>query len=108
MAAIDLGDDNGFAEITMAGVTQRLDVWEVDSKRGKLAEEFVGKPAHEFHAAAVDFVVGLGYPTVSHRMASNFLETIWNLAKSLEKKTEPAPGSPDSTGSTPSTGPTEK
>lgn len=105
--AVDLGADNGFADITLAGVTNRVDVWELDSKRAALAEQFAGRPLHEFNAAAVEMIAGLGFPAVSHRMASAFLEAVYGLAKSLEKKTESAPGSPDSTASTPSTGPTE-
>lgn len=97
MAAFDVGEDDGWADITVAGVTVRIDLYKADSRRAQIAAGCEGKPDHEFYDAAVAWMVELGYPTVSHATAARFVKAIVVASKDLEKKGEAAFALPAST-----------
>lgn len=97
MAAFDVGDDDGWADITVAGVTLRVDLYRADSRRAQIAAGCDGKPDHEFYDAVIAWMVELGYPTVSQATASRFAKAIIESSKALEKKGEAGSGLPVST-----------
>lgn len=94
---IDLGADDGFADVSMAGVTRRIDIFDADSRRAAIASATANEPSHVWAARCVDLVKELGFPEVSQRSALRFMAAIHEAAVALEKKDETALESPAST-----------
>ena len=94
MAAFDVGDDDGWADITVAGVTLRVDLYRADSKRSEIAASCNGKPDYTFYDAVIAWMQELGYPQVSQATAAKFAKAIMEASKALEKKGEAGSGLP--------------
>jgi hypothetical protein len=101
MNDIDLGDDDGFLRLTIAGVEQQLDLWQVHARIAAYHQQHKTAPDETYHEGLVGLIEDLGYPRVSHRLAQRFVQTIL-AAVTDQKKTPSAPAdSPASTESTP-------
>jgi hypothetical protein len=98
---LDLGADDGLLDVTIGGVTQRIDAYETHDKLYEIAKEFQDKPSHEYHAAIVELLKAFGFPPCSHRAADRFTVAIIAHIGELKKKADGAgtvtPSSPAST-----------
>jgi len=99
METLRLKDDEGKVIFE-----KTFDLWDVNNHIYDLQQKFKNRPAHEYHAAVVEYLKTLGFPPVSHRFADALIGRI--TARVQELKNDPAgeslPNSPDSTESTPS------
>lgn len=102
MSDIDLGDDDGYVVVSMAGADVRLDLYEVFGRLRDHQEECRGKGEEEYLSSLADLVCGLGFPAVSRRMAVRFKEEIVAAVEAVKKKDATWPEWRVSTASTPS------
>ncbi len=98
-------DDTGVAGIKLTGmdgtaVRLELDLWDVSNRlsaiynAAKLAYPGDAPSFHvEFYSKVVEFLVGLGYPRVSHFVADKVFDAITEAANNLGKPpaVEPTP-----------------
>jgi hypothetical protein len=82
-ADIDLGDDDGFINLTIGDVTVTLDVWEINDKLYALHQSAKDKGDDAYGDALLGFIQGLGYPPCSRRIAQRFVEAIGARVKEL-------------------------
>lgn len=101
MRKIDVGEtDEGFVEVSMAGATMVLDLWETCNKLAALKEQVKDRPTNEQNEAVVELIRSLGFPQVSYRWASRFMQQIGLATEESKKKDSEGTESP---GSTPAT-----
>jgi len=100
MNDIDLGEEDGFVNVTFGGTTLRLDVFDTSDRfNACFAKE--GASDEETGKALIAVVKELGYPEPSRRIAVAFCNAITAQVKAIKKKpSDPAP-SPDSITSIP-------
>lgn len=104
---LDLGEDFSFVAVTIAGVEQRLDAFDVCDKLRDVLQE-AERSGGDGLAEVCRLLKGLGYPEVGKGMADRFAVALFGHVKavreSLKKKdgSSTAPGSPASTDSPPS------
>jgi len=84
-------DDDGFMLIEIDGQSTRVDVFAVNNQLFELAKKFQDKPLVGYHEAILDFMVSLGFPRGSHRLASKFELAITGQVELLKKKANPSP-----------------
>lgn len=92
-------EDDGYVLIEIGDVEVRLDVFQVNNRLWEIGKKAQDKPLNDYHVAVVDFMVSLGLPSCSHRLASKFIDTIADQVEALKKKASPSPELPGSTGS---------
>lgn len=97
---VDLGDDDGYVNLKLGDVMNRLDVWDVNNQILDYHARNKGKPDREYNAGLVDLVKSLGYPQVSHKLAFKFVDKLQELARAVKKKEDPSAVLPASTAST--------
>src|SRR5437763_37947 len=94
-------DDDGFLDLTIGGVTQRIDVYQSQNRLFEISKSNADKPAEDFHKAVVALLEELGFPPPSHRLADRFVEAIAARVDELKKNSGPpggtTPASPSST-----------
>lgn len=101
MTAIDLGEDDGYVEVTVAGAKVTLDLWETNSKIFDYHQQAKDRPDADYSRGLAELLVEMGLPRVSFRAAERFVREI-NKAVAEKKEPPSAPaGSPASTASTP-------
>lgn len=89
MATIDLGDDDGFVDVTIEGAKNRLDVYAVQNKIHALAQANLDNDPAFQHSVA-EYLAEIGFPSgLSNRAASRFIAFIADAMKELEKKGDP-------------------
>jgi hypothetical protein len=87
---LDLGADDGLLDVTIGDVTQRIDAYEAQNKLCEMTKDLRDKPAHEYHAAVVAILQGLGFAAVSHRAADRFVVALSAHVEELKKKADGA------------------
>lgn len=89
MTPIDLGDDDGFADVTADGVTVRVDIYAVQNKIVDLGKANADdNPGFLKQVSA--YMAELGFPSgISNRTAYRFSMAIQNAVTELEKKDVP-------------------
>lgn len=99
-------DETGFVTIKLGDVERpALDLFAMYNRLIEIRDDTADKPASAFNAAVAEYMIELGFPTVSHQTAVKFAGTIWNRVAELKKKeplpesASPTPSSPDSTDS---------
>ena len=83
--------------------TKELDLWQVNNRLYQMQLEFEGKPLTDFHAAVVQYLTELGFPTCSQMLADEFVGAIRQAVAEAKKKAgsaSPSAASPASTAST--------
>lgn len=99
--AIDLGEDDGYVTIRLAGTEVSVDLFQTHARIYDYHEKHKTLPDDQYNDGLVALMVGLGLPSCSHRVANRFVQAINQRIQSLKKTLDlPAP-SPASTGSTP-------
>ena len=101
MSSIDLGEDDGYISVKVAGVEVTLDLWETNSRIYDYSTAAKDRPDADYNRGLVDLLESMGLPRLSFGMAAKFVRAI--NAAAAEKK-EPASitaVSPASTASTP-------
>jgi len=88
---INLADD-GFVDVTIDGVTQKLDLFEINNEFFAIREKL--KETNEQNAAFVELIKSKGFPSVSHKLAIDLVDAIYERIDSLKKKPSDTPGSP--------------
>lgn len=102
MGRIDLGKDEGYVHVTIENVEVALDLFDVHTQLTGLGRKHEGNP-NGLHQAVVELLKSYGFPTVSHRKASQFILAMLSAVDEIEraeKKTAapmPTPGLPDFT-----------
>jgi hypothetical protein len=86
MSAIDLGDDDGLAGVTINGVTLDVDIWKVNNQLAAYHKESQGKGQVAYDDGLAALIQGLGFPAVSHRMAQRFSAAVAERVVLLAKK----------------------
>jgi hypothetical protein len=103
---IDLGDDDGYVTVCVAGSEQRLDLYDVYTN---LLDIFAGHQdsAAGCNAALADYLKGKGFPEVSHYAADQFARQVFARVEALRKNSvagagagSPAPAADASTAPT--------
>ena len=69
---VDLGEDRGWAEVTIAGTTKRIDVGRVHGQLYELQRQASGRPG-AFYDAASKLLAELGFDAPSHTMTVGFV-----------------------------------
>jgi hypothetical protein len=80
---IDLGDDDGFANVTIQDVTLTLDVFQVNDRIADYHRASKDKPNDAYGAGLIGLIESLGYPRCSARLAQRFVEAISARVKEL-------------------------
>jgi hypothetical protein len=101
VADIDLGEDDGFRNITIGNTTLSIDVFDANNKIVALYAAFKDKPDDAYGAELAKVIASLGYPPVSQRMGQLFVEAIWKCMDEIKKKPSAPDASAASTTSTP-------
>lgn len=98
---IDLGDDDGYVLVKVAGAEVTLDLWQTNSKIYDYRQANKDKPDEDYNRGLVELIERMGLPKVSFKTASRFVTAIGEaVAEKKEPPSAPA-GSPASTESTP-------
>lgn len=110
---VDLGSPNdGLREMVIDGVVVVVDIYLANARIFALQQKAddEGWPEEQFVNEVVQVIARLGFPTVSHYMASMFINRVAAIHTELQKKTRPGAStespqkSPDTTSSTPTDG----
>jgi hypothetical protein len=100
---IDLNEDDGWVNVkTEGGGSVRLDLFRTHSAICDYHAKNKGRPDEEYADGLVQMMMSLGLPQCSHRLATRFVEMVGARVEAVKKKDGSLPGSPGSTGSTPS------
>ena len=83
------GEDDAAPE----AVTRSLDLWQVHNHLYQIRKDMEGKPVTDYHTAVVNYLVELGFPLGSHKLADDFVVAIRNAVAETAKKN----GTPTST-----------
>ena len=73
---INLGADDGFADVTIGGATQRIDVTKVHAQIYEAQRQSVGAGYAPFYDRVAEQLAKLGFGEVSHKMAVAFVAFI--------------------------------
>lgn len=73
---IDLGEDDGFLIIVVAGVEQQVDLFETNNRFFDFHEKNKNRPDAEYNEGLCGLIEGMGFPRLSHKLALAFYETI--------------------------------
>jgi hypothetical protein len=66
--------DTGFATVTINEVTLEIDLLSANNNIAEIQAR--GLPAYQTLAAIAEYITSLGYPTVSHTLAREFVNAI--------------------------------
>lgn len=83
MSGINLGDDDGFVEITINGSVVCVDLYKVQTA---IAEVYQKNKDSGYGEALAAYVESLGYGTVSQRVAVRFAHAVFEQVEQLKKK----------------------
>jgi hypothetical protein len=98
VAGVDLGEDDGFLDVTVGKDEVAVDVWLARSRLSELVKKHKGSADEVFFAAVIEFMKELGFSgNVSHRIADRFAEAVFKRAKELGEESGSGAGSQDST-----------
>ncbi len=95
---IDLGEEIGYVNVTIAGKSAKIDIYNCYLLLVELYQRHEGD-GRAYMAAVAEYLLGLGYPPVSDYAAQRFEQAIFKRMEELKKK-EQASASPDLPAST--------
>lgn len=81
-------EDDGFIEVQLGDVSKTLDLYEVNNHIVDLYRPVEGEEPGESSPTirVIDYLVSLGFPKVSQRSATLFINSIFNTVDDLKKK----------------------
>jgi hypothetical protein len=101
MEGIDLGEDDGLIDVTVSGISVRIDVWKARARLAENHNKHKGAGDEIYLDGVIEVMASFDLPRVSHRLAQKFAEAIYARAEQLKKTPSLSADSHASTGSIP-------